>query len=106
MGGSAEASTASAENFGMRNSVQVFVAQAQWSVESSKCLNCVVHEAADHLNRRCSNKICRALLSESLRDLVEWMEDHVTHPDLMLWLPLYIQKQGHRLFDDMTHPSG
>eukprot|EP00984_Skeletonema_dohrnii_P028437 scaffold18417_cov79-Skeletonema_dohrnii-CCMP3373.AAC.5 len=60
--------------------------------ESSKCPNCGVHETADHLNR-CSNKIRRALLPDSLRDLVEWMEDHDTGPELTSWLPLYIQKR-------------
>ena len=42
----------------------------------------------------------------SIRNLVEWMEDHDTHPDLLCWLPLYIQKQGHGSFVDLTHPSG
>lgn len=72
--------------------------------ESSKCPNCGVHETADHLNR-CSNKIRRALLSDSLRDLIEWMEDHDTDPELTSWLPLYLQKQGHKLFVDLIHPA-
>jgi hypothetical protein len=73
--------------------------------ESSKCPSCGEHETADHLNR-CTDKRRCELLSDRIRDLLEWMQDHDTHPDLMHWLPLNLQKQGRRLFVDLTHPSG
>jgi hypothetical protein len=79
---------------------------SQWDrTESNKCPNCGSFEKADHLNK-CSSKIRRGLLTDSLYDLLEWMEENCTHPELLLWIPLYLQKQGYKLFVDPSTRMG
>ncbi len=74
---------------------------------SALCPNCGCYETANHLNR-CTNEVRRGLLilSDSIENLLEWMRDHHTHPDLMLWIPRYIATQGNRLFVDMPAHYG
>ena len=73
--------------------------------ESGMCPNCGIPETAAHLNR-CRNKIRLELLSDSLNDLSDWLKEHHTHPELLMWLPLYIQQQDRLKFVDLRTVDG
>lgn len=78
----------------------------RWDKDASAlCPNCGCYETADHLNR-CTNKIRRGLLGDSIENVLEWMRDHQTHPDLTLWLPRYLAAQGNKLFVDLPSRYG
>lgn len=75
------------------------------ATESGRCPNCGCLETAAHLNR-CKSKIRQDLFTDSLYDLVHWLEDNCTHPEILRWLPLYIRGQDRQRFVDLKLRTG
>ncbi len=72
---------------------------------SDKCPNCGKLEDATHLTQ-CSDKLRRQILQDSITEIVDWMVENDTHPELIHWLPTFLSKQGRVKWVDLVHPSG
>ena len=90
--------------FGKQNSG--YCGTGQWlrrwdPTASSKCPNCgQLQEEAGHLNR-CKDPGRERLLEEKLVHLQQWMEEHLTHPELVYWIPRYIGRRGYKTFAEL-----
>ena len=86
--------------FGKQNSGFCGTGQWLWWWDpnvSSKCPNCgKLQEDVGHLNR-CKDPGRVRLLEEKLVHLQHWMEGHLTHPELVYWIPRYIERRGHKM---------
>jgi len=66
-----------------------------------QCPNCGCRETAMHI-MFCLDKDCTKLLTENVKELIEWMaQDNRTDLEILYWIPKYILMRGDKPLSEM-----